>query len=117
MKKLYVKRLHLKKPDSGYTPFEQSQFEQAPFEQRPLKGFWNAHHQSVRKSSARRIHVSGHPQKRNDQNKARKGRSFYNHPTFQRRAGLTARMVFPIFPFSSVIRMCTHAKLPNTKVA
>ena len=60
MKKLYVKRLRMKKPVSGNTPFEQSQFEQAPFEDlAKVKGFWTAHHQSVLKSSARRMHVSG----------------------------------------------------------
>ena len=56
------------------------------------------------------MHVSGHPQKRNDQNKARKGRSFYNHPTFQRRAGLTARMVFPIQQRHQNVHPCQTAQ-------
>ena len=54
--------------------------------------------------------MSGHPQKRNDQNKARKGRSFYNHPTFQRRAGLTARMVFPIQQRHQNVHPCQTAQ-------
>ena len=66
--------------------------------------------QSVLKSSAPRMHVSGHPQKRYDQNKSRKGRSFYNHPTFQTRAGLNARMVFPIQQRHQNVHPCQTAQ-------